>query len=326
MKNKLILISLSFALSLEADSVSFAFYNDFFAGSDGHFTNGGSLRWLEDQEDKNDNRYTKSLLSLAEKLSFPVDSSKHYNAGVNLEQMIITPDNTELESVQYDDFPYAGYLALSTSLFEWDNNNFTEYSVELGIMGKYSGAGFVQTTFHKMIGSSKPEGWDTQLGTLFTLNLLLQHGVKSWEGKLGESLESDWFNHYGATLGNFNTSAFAGSVIRIGQNYVHNFNAHYPYLKDESNLLPSDTLKHGIGWSLSLGFESKVLVYSAILDRGVSEGYDTHKNVLNALIHISESIYYNHHKFRLFYEIPTPYIEETSSINVIGGFEYIYKF
>jgi hypothetical protein len=323
--NKLLLGTLLFSLSLEADSVSFTFYNDFFAGSDGHFTNGASMRWLEDQEDNN-NTYTKALLSLAQKISFPIDYSKRHNAGVSLEQMIITPDNTELQTVQYNDFPYSGYLALSSYLFEWDNTSFNEYNMEIGIMGKYSGAEFVQKTFHKMIGSNEPKGWDTQLSTRFTVNILLQHGEKSWQGKLGNTLQSDWFNHYGVTLGNFNVSAFGGTAIRIGENYVQNFNAHFPYLKGESNLLPSDTLKHGFGWSASTGLEAKILAYSAILDRAESEGYAIHKNIFNALVHISGSIYYNHHKFRLFYEIPTPYIEEDKSVNIIGGFEYIYKF
>ena len=325
MTKRLFLGMLFCTVSLEADNVSFTFYNDFFAGSDGHFTNGGSLSWLETGQEK-ENSYTNMLLSVAKSISLPLSSSKHYNGGLSLEQMIITPENTELATVQYDDFPYAGYLSLSGFLFEWDEESFTEYSVEIGIMGKYSGAEFVQTTFHTMIGSKQPQGWDTQLGTQFTLNLLLQHGMKSWQGTLRNDLKSDWFNHYGVTLGNFNTSAFAGSAIRIGENYSQNFNAHYPYLKGQANLLDVDSLKHGFGWSTSAGLETKVLVYSAILDRADNNGYAIHKNIFNALVHFSGSLYYNHHKFRLFYEIPTPYIKEDHTINIVGGFKYSYKF
>jgi len=325
MKKRLLLGTLLFTLSLEADNVSFTFYNDFFAGSDGHFTNGISLSWLETaQEDENS--YTDMLVSLAKTISLPLDSAKHHNGGLNLTQMIVTPVNTQLTSVQKNDYPYAGYLSLSSFLLEWDNDSFYEYSLEAGIMGKYSGAEFVQKSFHKMIGNEEPQGWDTQLSTRYTLNLLLQHGMKSWQGTLGDNLQSDWFNHYGLTLGNFNTSVFAGSTLRIGQNYVQNFNVHYPYLKGEANLLDSDTLKNGFGWSTSVGLETKVLAYSAILDRAASNGYAVHKNIFNALVHLSGSVYYNHHKLRLFYEIPTPYIKEDTSTNVIGGFEYSYKF
>ena len=322
---KRLLGTLLLTLSLEADNVSFTFYNDFFAGNDGHFTDGASLNWLETTQ-KNENSYTDMILSLTHDILLPLDNSKHHNAGLSLEQMIITPDDTDLKAYQYNDFPYAGYLSLSSFLFEWDKDSFNEYSIEIGIMGKYSGAEFIQKSFHKVIRNKVPQGWDTQLNTLFTLNLLLQHGMKSWQGTLSNNLQSDWFNHYGITFGNFNISAFAGSVIRIGQNYIQNFNTHYPYLKGESNLLDADRLKDGFGWSTSAGLETRVLGYSAILDRANNNGYAIHKNILNALIHLSGSIYYNHHKFRLFYEIPTPYIEEYHSINIIGGFEYSYKF
>ena len=325
MKKRLFLSALFFALSLEADNVSFTFYNDFFGGKDGHFTNGAALKWLETGQ-KKENSYTNMLLSLAHNLSLSLDNSKHYNAGLSLGQIIITPNDTQLETAQYNDLPYAGHLSLSSFLFEWDKNSFNEYSIEAGIMGKYSGAEFVQKTFHKMIGNEQPQGWDTQLSTRFTFNLLLQHGIKSWQGRVGDDLQSDWFNHYGVTLGNFNVSAFGGSVIRIGQNYVQNFNAHYPALKGEANLLGGDTGKHGFGWSASTGLDTKLLAYSAILDRAVNNGYAVHKNVLNALVHISGSLYYNHHKVRLFYEISTPYIKEDHSMNVIGGFEYSYGF
>ena len=325
LKKGLLLSALFFAFSLEADNVSFTFYNDFFGGKDGHFTNGATLKWLENTQEK-DNSYTNMLLSLARNISLPLDNSKRYNAGLSLGQIIITPNNTQLETAQYNDLPYVGHLSLASFLFEWDKKSFNEYSIEAGIMGKYSGAEFVQKTFHKMIGSEQPQGWDTQLSTRFTLNLLVQHGMKSWQGRVGDDLQSDWFNHYGVTFGNFNISAFGGSVIRIGHNYVQNFNANYPDLKGEANLLDSDTQQHGFGWSTSAGIETKLLAYSAILDRATNNGYAVHKNIFNAVLHTSGSIYYDQHKFRLFYEFPTPYTKEDHSIKVIGGFEYSYRF
>ncbi len=324
MKKTFLVAVVAGATLLRADSFSFIIYNDFFGGKDGHFTNGASLKWLESAEDGK-NEYTSLLHSLTQKLSISTDNSKRYNAGINLEQIIVTPNDTQLTVPQYDDLPYAGYLSVSSFLFEWDEKSFNEYAVEIGVMGKYSGAEIVQKTFHKIIGSKQPLGWDTQLGTRFTLNLLLQHGVKSWEGKIFDSFESDWFNHYGVTVGNYNVSAFAGSIMRIGQNYAHNFNGHYPFLKGEANLL-GDTPKQGLGWSTSMGIETKILAYSAILDGAIHEGYSIHKNVLNAMGYVSGSLYYSRHKFRLFYEVPSSCVKEAQRVKIIGGFEYSYKF
>ena len=77
---------------------------------------------------------------------------------------------------------------------------------------------------------------------------------------------------------------------------------------------------------MSAGAEGKVLAYSAIIDRARNEGYAIHKNVLNAMGYLSGSLYYSRHKFRLFYEFPTPCIEEAKAVRIIGGFEYSYRF
>ena len=324
MKNKLIALVLLFSLSLNADEFSLATYNDFFAGQDGHFTSGTSLTWLEDNNEGNN--YTNLLSALMHNMSFPLNNSKNHNAGISINQMIFTPSNTTLSTPQYNDMPYAGYLSLSTFFFEWNQNSFNEYSVELGVVGKDSGAEFVQKTFHKMIGNVEPSGWNTQLGTRYTLNLFLHHGIKSWQGKIYKNLQADWFNHYGVTLGTSEISAFGGTAIRIGQNYVQNFNSHYPYLKEEATLISADTLKHGFGWSASAGIDTEILAYSYIFDTAKNDGYEVHKNILNIIGNFGASVYYNHHKLRLFYEIPSPYIKEEKTINIFGGFMYSYKF
>ncbi len=325
MKRKILSNILLISASLHADSISFTLYNDFFAGHDMHFTSASSFIWVED-DSMQKNPYRDILVSLLQKISIPIDTTKHHNAGINLEQMIVTPENTRLKTPQYNDFPYAGYLSLSTFLLEWNHSSFTEYNIEFGVIGKDSGAEFIQNSFHKIIGNEQLQGWNTQLNTHIYINLLYQRGVKSWQGTLFNSTEADWFNHYGVSAGTFDVSTFGGTTIRIGHNYIQNFNTHYPYLKGEANLLQSDDLVHGFGWSLSTGLETKALLYSAILDGALSEGYQTHKHIFNALACFSTSLYYDRHQLRLFYEIPTPYIKEERKINIFGGLAYSYRF
>jgi len=325
MKKKILSNALLISASLYADSISFTLYNDFFAGHDMHFTSATSLIWIENNYMQK-NLYSDTLSSLLQNISIPLDTTKHHSAGINLEQMIVTPENTRLKTPQYNDLPYAGYLSLSTFLLEWNQNSFTEYSVEFGIIGKDSAADFMQNNFHKIIGNGQLQGWNTQLNTRFTVNLLWQRGVKSWRGTLFDSLKADWFNHYGINAGTFDVSTFGGTAIRIGHNYIQNFNTHYPYLKGEANLLRSDDLVHGFGWSFSTSLETKALLYSAILDGALREGYQTHKHIFNALACFSTSLYYNRHQLRLFYEIPTPYIKEEKKINIFGGLAYSYRF
>jgi hypothetical protein len=323
MKIKIFTLLLLLFVSLNADKVSFVLYNDFFAGEDGHFTNGASLSWLEDNKN---NAYTKFLTASLGTLAFPLEGSKNYNAGIRLNQVVLTPKNTEIATPQYNDLPYAGYLSLASYLFEWDSQSFNEYSIEVGVIGKESGAEYEQNKFHDMIGNDESKGWNTQLGTRYTVNIFLHRGVKQWQGKVGQNFKADWFYHYGATFGTFDLSAFGGTAFRIGKNYVQNFNSHYPYLKEEANLVSVDGLKQGFGWSVSAGVDGEYLAYSYIFDKAKEDGYAVHIKGLSAVANLSASLYYNHHKFRFFYEIPSHYVKEESGINIFGGFMYSYKF
>jgi lipid A 3-O-deacylase len=255
MKHYKKILPILIASTLSADQFSFQLYNDFFAGTDQHFTNGVAFSWLDDtyehKEDSSVNAYSELMID-AFKAVAPngLDSSKRYNAGASLSQIIITPIDTTISTPQYDDIPYAGYLALGLYLFEWDDDNFVEYRVDLGVVGPNSGAQQMQNTFHSLIGNEYAKGWDTQIGTKYTVNVLYRRGYISWKSKSSDSLSMDWFNHAGLQLGTFEIDAFVGTMFRIGDNYIQNFNVHYPYLREEASLLEVDKVCHGFGWSL----------------------------------------------------------------------------
>jgi len=326
LKTKLIFSLILSALTLQGDQISFAFYNDFFAGSDKHFSNGGALSWLD--EDNSSSNYTNFLLDLTNTLSINLDKSKNYNAGITLSQITITPENTDLKTVQYQDMPYAGYAALSTYLLQWDAKSFCEYKISLGVVGKEAMAEFMQKSFLKLIVNKEPKGWNTQLKTQYTLNLLLQYGETTWESHNTNNFHADWFNHAGVTLGNFNTSAFGGSTFRIGKNYIKNFNTHYPYLADEASLLGLNTITQhkGFGWSLNTGVDAQLLAYSYILDEAKHEGYNSDKNIVSASLYFGGDLYYFNHKLSLFYQSQSPYTKEESKTDFFGGIVYSYRF
>src|SRR5690606_38186904 len=110
-----------------------------------------------------------------------LDRLKNHNAGMSITQIMVTPNETSVSTPQYDDIPYAGYLMLAFYMFEWDEKSFTEYRMEVGVVGEEAGAGFAQKTVHKFIGADEPKGWDTQLGTQYTINTLFRYGEISWK-------------------------------------------------------------------------------------------------------------------------------------------------
>ncbi|QOP45815.1 lipid A deacylase LpxR family protein [Sulfurimonas paralvinellae] len=322
MKRQVMSLFLLSTISLNADQIAFAVDNDFFVGKDGHFTNGATFAWLEDNEQ---NGYTDFLIDTLHKFSIELDKSKNYNAGVSLTQIIITPDDTTIVTPQYNDIPYAGYLALSTYLIQSDSNSFIEYAFDLGIVGPASLAESTQDTFHAIIGNDKPAGWNTQLGTQLTANLLVNCGEISWEGKLGDDLDADWFNNAAVSLGNFNTSVLVGTAFRVGRNYVRNFNEHYPCLREEPTLVGVKNHK-GFGYSFDTGISGVGVAYNYILNEAKDEGYQTEKENFKMTGFIAADVYYDNHKLSFYYQGQTPAIKEDNSNNYFGGFLYSYKF
>jgi len=331
MKLKTTKLLLLFCLTLNADQFSFLFYNDTFTGTDRHFTNGMNLSWIDDSfgsiEETKPNSYNSFVSSVVNALPLAVmDSSKNHNAGISLSQIMITPNDLSISQPQYDDMPYAGHLALAFYMFEWDSESFKEFRVEFGVVGKESGAEYVQKTVHSIIGSLNPKGWDTQLGTQYTANALFRYGEISWQNKGIDGLSMDWFNHFGVQAGNFETNAFGGTMFRIGNNYIRNFNLHYPYLKEEASLLRLDNNHLGIGWSLSAGINAKLLAYSYILDEAKKEGYATDKNIVNISFYSGADLYYEAHKLTLFYQAQSPYSKQEDTIETFGGLIYSFQF
>jgi hypothetical protein len=332
MKLKITKLLLLFSLTLSADQFSFLFYNDTFAGTDKHFTNGMNLSWIddsfEDVAEIKSNSYSSFVHEVVDFLPLNViDSSKNHSAGISISQIMVTPNDISISQPQYDDIPYAGYLALAFYMFEWDKTSFKEFRMEFGVVGKESGAEFVQKTVHSIISGAKdPKGWDTQLGTQITVNALFRYGEISWQDNSVDNLSVDWFNHFGVQAGNFETNAFGGTMFRIGNNYIRNFNLHYPYLKEEASLLRLNNKHCGLGWSLSTGINAELLAYSYILDEAKEEGYSTDKNIVSISLYSGVDLYYEAHKLTFFYQAQSPYTKQANTIETFGGLIYTYQF
>ena len=331
MKQKIKYLFLLYSITLNADQFSFLFYNDTFAGTDKHFTNGMNLSWIddsfEDVAEIKSNGYSSFVHSVINSLPLNVmDSSKNHSAGISISQIMVTPEDISIQEPQYEDIPYAGYLAFAFYMFEWNKESFKEFRMEFGVVGKESGAEFVQKSIHSIIGSEEPKGWDNQLGTQVTANALFRYGEISWQKSSLNTLSMDWFNHFGVQAGNFETNAFGGTMFRIGKNYIRNFNLHYPYLKEEASLLCLDDRHRGFGWSLNAGINGELLAYSYILDEGKKEGYETDKNIVNITLYGGTDLYYGAHKLTFFYQSRSPYTKQSNSMETFGGLIYAYQF
>jgi len=292
---KYLLLLLLFIHTLQADTISFVFENDLFAGTDQHYTNGLRLEWLTEPLDTNttnfSNSYTKLLYKGVDALPLlHLDPTKKHNAGMSVYQMMYTPEEINTTEPNYDDIPYAGHLMFSFFLFEYNEDVYDEYKLQLGVIGPASGAETVQKSIHKLTDSTPPLGWYTQLETQLTLGIAYDHGRRLLEKKIFWGLQTDIIGNYGGQLGNFISGLNTKLDLRIGQNYPKNFNTYFPGSISDSALLSLQEYKQGFGWSFTGSMSLDGIAYFYITDS------DPQYNLDRALFHggyiFSASLYY----------------------------------
>ena len=96
-------------------------------------------------------------------------------------------------------------------------------AIQLGIVGPHSYAEDAQKTVHRWINDDEPQGWDSQLRDEPGINLILERKWRLYGRTLGDTLGFDFIPHAGASLGNVQTYANAGGMVRIGFNLPSDF-------------------------------------------------------------------------------------------------------
>jgi hypothetical protein len=214
------------------DSYTVTFYdeNDFFAGTDEHYTNAFHISVLS----KDLPRYAQEPFLrehapwLARALeSIPLMSGRPagttYNVGFSFGNSIYTPVATREEALQADDRPYAGHSYAALALHAKNATRLDSFEIAAGIVGPSSGGKFVQDSWHRLINKFRSRGWDHQLHDEPTLNLTWQRIQRPLRVDLGRGWAADALPHYGGTLGNVFTYANAGGQVRLGRNLPADF-------------------------------------------------------------------------------------------------------
>ncbi len=324
-----LLLMISLHVSLSADTISFVMDNDAFANEDSGYTSGVRLGWLGDEIsdiNKSELSYGRFMEGTVELIPFlSLDHSKKHNAGMSLYQMMYTPEDISKKRPQYHDIPYSGTLLASFFLFEWDEDSYHEYSIDLGMVGPSTKTEQVQKSVHKMTGNREPEGWDNQLDDQFLGGIAYGYGNKSWKSEDRASYKSDWVNSVRFQLGNFNTGVSVSSILRFGDNYPENFNSIFPGSLTNSGLLSLPHNSDRLGWSTSLGVAGDAVSYFYVIDS--ADDYDVSRNRFSASAVASASLFYSGMELTFSILTRTKLIDEASS-NVVtfGRLAFLYHF
>lgn len=227
--NKALLIALALLPCLAlADKLTLFAENDVLNRTDGFYTHGSQIRYETDD---------------------------HW--GLQVSQLMYTPENKDSPDPQYGDRPYCGVLKAQFSK-EFLKANSGEYiGLTLGVVGPASGAEQTQKAVHWLINSAQPMGWDWQLFNEPIANLAL---YKTYSLPLTSFLE--YRPLAGVNLGNELTDAEAGNIVRLGWNMPKSFSPFIGTFEEDAGKLKDKPF----GCYLFAGVIGKLKLYDITLD------------------------------------------------------------
>lgn len=192
-------------------TLSIVLENDLFSQKDHHYTNGLQAVWVPD-----DAPPPAWALRFARLLPwFPAGGE--VRPGYALGHAMFTANDISLVDPPPEEPPYAGWLYGSIGMNVWSGSQADQLTLTLGVVGPASLAEQGQKFIHKVTGSDKPRGWDTQLENEPGIVLTYQ---RSWRGQAIDApggLKLDLTPHVGGALGNVYTYANAGLTLRYGR-------------------------------------------------------------------------------------------------------------
>jgi hypothetical protein len=154
------------------------------------------------------------------------------NYGLSFGQNIYTPVDLDATSLIETDRPYAGWLYLG---YMRNIRGTTaggiplqdRLNIEMGVIGPWALADEAQSWWHRLIDVPVAQGWDNQLHNEFGFLLQASRRWLLWQNRDRDLLAFQFIPDATINLGNVNTSARAGAMIRIGHNIPDDFGPVY---------------------------------------------------------------------------------------------------
>jgi len=233
-KNRLIpyifFILISTMLSAQAGQLNVQFENDGIFANDGNYTNGFSLAWESKPElVKLDSppEHMPILFQWQYIIRLPLTQTESA-WGMKMSQRIWTPNNIRIVTLQSLQRPYAGLFEIESHTAEYGPTFAQKNWLALGVTGVKSKAEYVQTKVHDIIGSTPPLGWEFQVEEQVTFQFSYEVDALLFRSKAYRSTYLDnnqWevssYSHL--SLGNFNTEASAGLLVKWGTGLLNTF-------------------------------------------------------------------------------------------------------
>ena len=251
-QNNVVFFSIFCFSFLYGSNHQLVFENDALTGTDKHYTNGVFYTYLEDD----------IIFDIPNIIQ--IDGTKKSTA-LSFSHLTFTPEDLSKEEAQTDDIPYAGYMNLRYLLFQQRDNNFHELGIGIGVVGKITQSENMQKIYHHITGNREPKGWDNQVGTRLSYDLVYQYAHRCIDKKY-DSYHFDMINNIRLDAGTFFTGLAIGTQVRFGNHLQKNFLTSGSFIGgDEATLLNFSSHK-GYSWHIAMGISLIGIEYFYLID------------------------------------------------------------
>ena len=260
----IIFIFITLMLSAQAGQLNIQFENDGVFANDGNYTNGFSLTWeskpeLVKQDSPPDN--LPKLSQLQYLLRLPLTQTES-GWGMKISQRMWTPNNIRIVTLQSLQRPYAGLFEIESHTADYGPTLAQKNWLALGITGVKSKAEYVQTKIHDLIGSTPPLGWQYQVKEEITFQLAYEVDAllfrsKTYRSKYLDNNQWEVSSYSHLSLGNFNTEASAGLLLRWGTGLHNTFgrlSSHFAHTGNTTEVNSNDNFSIYSRFQLSYRF------------------------------------------------------------------------
>lgn len=241
---------------------SFTLDNDLFGGSDRYYTSGFQFAWRSPSYDP---PVWLGRIVEAATFFFPQGGSRRWGLGFG--QNIFTPDDTERRNPDPLDRPYAGWLYGAVSLTSYTPTSYGTFELQLGVVGPAALGEQVQNNLHDFLNIDRALGWDHQLKDEFGINAI---ATRQWRVNWPLDPDEPRGLAFGlvpsltASLGNVQTYADAGLMLRVGSNLYADFGTPRirPSVAGSAFFQPDGQW----GWYVFAGVEGRAVAHDIFLD------------------------------------------------------------
>ena len=316
------------AEEVERGVFTFQYENDILAGIDRHYTNGVRLSYtsprLRDQIE-----WAANALEWL----YPFDPGADARLRVSLGQNMFTPGDIEVSELIADDRPYAGWLyagvalnvEASRDLFGRQYDTLDTLEVELGVVGPASLGEETQKFVHELIGSPDPKGWDNQLRNEPGVLIILERKLRTPSLALG-SLRTDVIPSLSAALGNVETSASLGGIVRLGQGLEVDFGP--PMIRPNlTGRTYFERAPNRFNWYLFAGAEGRLVARDIFLDGNTfRDSHSVDKNHVVGTFQAGAVATYENVRLTFSYVLRTLEFDDQDSPDRYGAVSVAYRF